>query len=163
MNDCIVKTHLKTAMLRWKLQIKLYHKCLVFIDEEINLKVIISVIKHVTQLQRNNKQMLDIHVHIRKISWFSYLSWKHIRVILSWNKTLDGVESALSQASQQHKGSTSLPWIQNVWHLSPWHWDPQGMQNDSLALRNQASLSCRDTKIQSTLSWRPLLVSDHLP
>ena len=39
MNDCAVKTHLKTAMLKWKLQIKLYHKCLVFIDEEINLKV----------------------------------------------------------------------------------------------------------------------------
>ena len=39
MNDCIVKTHFKTAMLKWKLQIKLYRKCLVFIDEEINLKV----------------------------------------------------------------------------------------------------------------------------
>ena len=39
MNDCIVKTHLKIAMLKYKLQIKLYHKCLMFIDEEINLKL----------------------------------------------------------------------------------------------------------------------------
>ena len=67
-----------------------------------------SVIKHVTQLQHNNEQMLDIPVHIRKVSWFSYPSWKHIGVTLSWYKTLDGAESALSQASQQHKGSTSL-------------------------------------------------------
>ena len=104
-----------------------------------------SVIKHVTQLQHNNEQMLDIPVHIRKVSWFSYPSWKHIGVTLSWYKTLDGAESALSQASQQHKGSTSLPWIQNVRHLNPWHWDPQGMQNDSLALRNRAILSCCDS------------------
>ena len=101
--------------------------------------------KHDTQLQHNNEQMLDIFVHIRKVSWFSYPSLKHNRVTLYLNKTLDGVESALSQASQQHKGSTSLPRIQNVRHLNPWHWDPQGLQNVSLALRNQAILSGCDS------------------
>ena len=38
MNDCIVKTHLKTAMFKYKLQLKLYQKYLALVDEEINFK-----------------------------------------------------------------------------------------------------------------------------
>ena len=106
-----------------------------------------SVIKHVTQLQHNNEQMLDIPVHIRKISWFSYPSWKHIRVTLSWYKTLDGTESALSQASQQtaqrlHESSVN-PKCTTLESLTLR--DLQGMQNDSLALRSQAITSCCDS------------------